>query len=112
MIGPLLLAAWLVLLSSIAVLYRALIVFEHPLTMPAPSADDGEEHSRWSQAWKRVNSFTFLVHAAGCLFCAAVVLLIAHFAATEGSVAMAPGTSEVETAGKSLGNGTWGLTAG
>ncbi len=108
MIGPLLLAAWLVLLSSIAVLYRALIVFEHPPAMPAPSAGDGEEHSRWSQAWKRVNSFTFLVHTAGFLFGAAAVLLIAHFAATEGSVAVAPGTSEV----KNVRNGTWGLTAG
>lgn len=69
--------AWLILLASVAAVYRALMLFER--RVPLESAPGGEDEVQvgW---WRWVNTAEVCAQVGGGLFAASAVGFVVHFA--------------------------------
>ena len=76
MAAVILYTAWLILLASVAAVYRALMLFERRPLQLTPGGEEEAQHG-W---WRRVNTAGGCALVAGGLLAASAVGFVLHFA--------------------------------
>lgn len=69
--------AWFILLAAVAVVYRALMLFERRLPLELAPGGEDEAPIGW---WRRVNTAEVCAQVGGGLFAASAVGFVVHFA--------------------------------